>query len=74
MNVVHAPGELAQEPHVVHAQAHEVRRVVVDADARHPHVPSMPLLGEHLSLSAVNGPDFCVVSGPSAALTLPTVA
>lgn len=27
-----------------------------------------PLLGEHLSLSAVNGPEFCVVSGPPEAI------
>jgi len=27
-----------------------------------------PLLGEHLSLSAINGPEFCVVSGPREAV------
>ncbi|WP_394849557.1 FkbM family methyltransferase [Pendulispora brunnea] len=28
----------------------------------------VPLLGEHLSLSAVNGPEFCVASGPPEAV------
>jgi FkbM family methyltransferase len=33
-----------------------------------PEEQVVPLLGEHLSLSAINGPEFCVVSGPKEAV------